>query len=101
MRTIRFAADQRRAGCRHETEGAVKRGIIVTAALLAGVVGGQAANAKPQRHTAHVSACLARQRASIATLDRYGGYLPPNGPAFMKQIMNPILDVIRTRCLPT
>jgi hypothetical protein len=65
------------------------------------VVGGQAANAKPRRHTAHVSACLARQRASIATLDRYGGYLPPNAPALMQQIMNPMLDVIRTRCLPT
>jgi hypothetical protein len=45
MRTICFAADQRRAGYRHETEGAVKRAIIVTAAWLAGVVGGQAANA--------------------------------------------------------
>jgi hypothetical protein len=29
-----------------------------------------------------------------------GGYLPPSAPALMQQIMNPMLDVIRTRCLP-
>ena len=55
------------------------------------------------RHTyrhARVSGCLARQRAMLAPLDRYGGYLPGNAPGLMREIVNPMLDVIRTRCLP-
>ena len=79
----------------------MKHAIIVGAALLAGAIGGPAASAMPLHHTAPLSACLARQRADIAGLDRYGGYLPSTAPALMQQIMNPMLDVIRTRCLPT
>jgi hypothetical protein len=79
----------------------MKRAIIFGGALLACVVGGPAANAMPPHRTAHLSECLARQRADISGLDRYGGYLPSNAPALMQQIMNPMLDVIRTRCLPT
>jgi len=73
---------------------------VIIIVLLSGVVGVQAAAARPQRHAAHIPACLARQRAMLAPLDRYGGYLPPNAPALMQQIINPALDVIRSRCLP-
>jgi len=79
------------------------RSITIACVVLAGAFAAQAADAKPKRHGhgAGVSACLARQRASIAPLDRYGGYLPGNAPALMQAIINPILDTIRTRCLPT
>jgi hypothetical protein len=79
----------------------MKRAIIIGVVWLAGALGGPAANAMAPHHSAHFSACLARQRADIAGLDRYGGYLPSYAPALMQQIMNPMLDVIRTRCLPT
>lgn len=73
----------------------------IIALLLSGVIGAQAAAAaRPQRHAAHIPACLARQRAMLTPLDPYGGYLPPNAPPLMQQIINPALDVIRSRCLP-
>ena len=78
----------------------MNRAIIVTVLVLSGVISVQTAAAKPQRHAAHVPACLARQRAMLTPLDRSGGYLPSNAPALMQQIINPMLDVIRTRCLP-
>jgi hypothetical protein len=81
-------------------EGAMNRAIIVTAVLLSGVIGVQAAAARPRHHAAHVPSCLARQRAMLTPLDGYGGYLPSNAPALMQQIIHPMLDVIRTRCLP-
>ena len=78
----------------------MKRAIVVTAVLLSGVLCVQAAAAKPQPHVAGVSNCIARQRAMLAPLDRYGGNLPPSAPALMQQIMGPVLHTIRTRCLP-
>lgn len=79
----------------------MRRAIIMTAILLGGVVSVQAA--APHRHAARPStnqSCLARQRAMLAPLDRYGGHLPPSAPALMQAIMGPVLHTIRTRCLP-
>jgi hypothetical protein len=78
----------------------MKRTIVVAAALLQAVLGAQAAPLKSHQHVARISRCIAEQRASLAPLDRYGGYLPPNAPALMQQIMNPIIATMRTRCLP-
>jgi len=78
------------------------RAMTATAILLASVLSVQAAT--PHRHVARPSvnqSCLARQRATLAPLDRYGGNLPPSAPALMQAIMGPILHTIRTRCLPT
>ncbi len=75
----------------------MKRFVDFTAVVLAAGIGMQAADAMPR---GHVSACLARQRADLAPLDRYGGVLPAFAPALMQQIMNPALHEIRTRCLP-
>jgi hypothetical protein len=81
----------------------MKRAAIVTVALLAGALAAQAAPHKAPRrvaHVNHVSACVARQRAMLAPLDRYGGNLPPNVPAFAQAMIAPVLHTIRTRCLP-
>jgi len=82
----------------------MKRVMIVTVALLASALAAQAAPHKTPRRVAHavthVSACVARQRAMLAPLDRYGGGLPPNAPALMQAMMRPVLHTIRTRCLP-
>ena len=78
----------------------MKRTVVIIAALLNGAFAAQAAPARPHQHVARVSSCLTRQRADLAPLAPYGGYLPGNAPALMQQIMNPMLDVIRTRCLP-
>lgn len=69
--------------------------IIATAALLGALSSAQAAP-----RTARIPSCLARQRAMLTPLDRYGGYVPPNAPAVMQQIINPMLDAVRTRCFP-
>ena len=84
-----------------------------TLALTASLLAAPSASAQPYpsyrhgdyyRHgyrQAHVPGCLARQRAMLTPLDEYGGYLPGNAPGLMREIVNPMLDVIRTRCLPT
>jgi hypothetical protein len=69
--------------------------IIATVALLGALPSAQAAT----RH-ARIPSCLARQRAMLTPLDRYGGYAPPNAPALVQQLVNPMLDAVRTRCYP-
>jgi hypothetical protein len=78
----------------------MKRSVILVSIALLGGLGMQAADAAPLRH-AHISACMARQRADLAPLDSYGGTLPAFAPAIMQQIMNPVIHNIRTRCMPT
>jgi len=77
----------------------MKPTIVIIAAVLAGVMCAEGAAAAPQRHV-RIPSCLARQRAMLTPLDRYGGYVPPNAPALMQQLINPMLDAVRTRCFP-
>lgn len=77
----------------------MKRSLAIVSIVLLGGLGVQTADAAPLRH-AHISACLARQRADLAPLDRYGRYLPAGAPVLMRQIVNPVLRDIRTRCMP-
>jgi hypothetical protein len=77
----------------------MKGSVLIVSIVIAGCIGMQTADAMPVHH-AHVSGCLARQRVDIAPLDRYGGYLPSFAPALMQQMMNPVLDDIRTRYMP-
>jgi hypothetical protein len=83
----------------HDVENVMKRPILIASLALAGGLMAQAADAMPVHH-AHVSGCIARQRADIAPLDRYGGYLPSFAPAMMQQMMNPVFDRMRTQCMP-
>lgn len=78
------------------------RVIIVAAILLGGLVATQAAPFEAHRHFAGVSSCVARQRADLAPLDRFGGYppYPAGAPAFVQNVLNSALDEARTRCLP-
>jgi hypothetical protein len=75
----------------------MKRTIVIVAALLGTL---SSVQATPRTAHARVPGCLARQRAMLTPLDRYGGYVPPNAPALMQQIINPMLDAVRTRCYP-
>ena len=74
----------------------MKRVAIICAALLGAVSSAHATPHKAPLRTAHVSSCIARQRAALAPLDQYGGHLPSMAPALMQEIMNPLID--RMRC---
>lgn len=71
--------------------------IIVGATLLGAL---SSAQATPRTAHARVPGCLARQRAMLTPLDQYGGYAPTNAPALVQQMVNPMLDAVRTRCYP-
>jgi hypothetical protein len=73
----------------------MKRTVIIFAALL-----GTVASAHATPRTAHVSRCIAEQRAALAPLDQYGGHIPSIAPSVMQQIMNPIIDRMRVHCFP-
>jgi hypothetical protein len=78
----------------------MKRFAIICAALLGAVSSAHATPHKAPVRTAHVSSCIARQRAALAPLDQYGGHLPTMAPALMQEIMNPLIDRMRVHCLP-
>jgi hypothetical protein len=73
----------------------MKRTALIIAALL-----GTMASVPATARGAHVSRCIAEQRAALAPLDRYGGHVPSFAPAIMQQIMNPLIDRMRVHCFP-
>ena len=81
----------------------MKRSTILVSIFLAGACV-QPAGAAPLHHAkarhAQTSACLARQRADLAPLDRYGGVLPASAPPLMQAIMNPYIANMRVHCMP-
>ena len=73
----------------------MKRTVLIIAALLSTL-----ANVQAKPRAAHVSRCIAQQRAALAPLDRYGGRLPSFAPAIMQQVMNPLIARMRVHCFP-